>query len=440
MEKSARAIAFEILKKASADSTYSNIAIDRALSSSSLSPQDAGLLTAIVMGVTERALTLDWIIDALSHDSVQIDTETRAILRMGVYQIEYLNRIPDHAAVNETVSLAPRRSRGFVNAILRSFLRARDKDGTESLFPNAETDPVGYLSVKHSFPRELCRRFEELYGRERAERIFEIFNSPPSLTLRINTLKITREEYVKKLDSLGIAYRLSERLENAVILDRVSYFELPGADEGLFFVQDEASQICVEALGASEGETVIDTCSCPGSKSFGSAIRMNNQGRIYSFDLHKSKLSLVEKGAARLGIDIIVADVRDGRNACEELFGMADRVLCDVPCSGLGVIAKKPEIRYKDLGGIDRLPEIQKAILESSSQYVRVGGYLVYSTCTVLPAENELCVERFLASHPEFVATDFEVAGKKSSCGMLSLSPDKDNCDGFFVAKLRRIN
>ena len=183
---------------------------------------------------------------------------------------------------------------------------------------------------------------------------------------------------------------------------------------------------------------MIDTCSCPGSKSFGSAIRMKNRGEVRSFDLHKSKLSLIEKGSERLGIDIIKAEERDGRKPDESLFGMADRVLCDVPCSGLGVIAKKPEIRYKDIEEFKRLPEIQYAILSSSANYVKRGGYLVYSTCTVLPRENCENVKRFLDEHVEFVAVDFEVGGKRSEGGMLSLSPDTDGCDGFFVAKMKR--
>ena len=438
MAESAREVAFKVLKDAEKNRTYSNIAVDRALSQSELLGADRGLVTAIVMGVVERKLTLDAIISSLSQKGEQTDSDARVLLRMGIYQLYFLDRIPDHAAVNETVALAPKRLRGFINAVLREFLRRRESGRLESLFPSREEDMLGYLSVKYSFPKDVCAEFIKIYGTERTEVIFEKFNSAPPLTLRINTLKISRDDYSGRLRESGIDFRLSDRLENAVLLDGVAYNELPGVDEGWFFIQDEASQICVEALGSMSGETIVDVCSCPGSKSFGSAIRMKNEGKIYSFDLHKSKLPLIEKNARRLGISIIETAERDGRTPDESLFGRADRVLCDVPCSGLGVIAKKPEIRYKSISEFERLPEIQYEILSASARYVRKGGVLVYSTCTVLPRENRENVERFLSEHKEFEAVDFRVGELASSCGMLSLSPDRDGTDGFFVAKMRR--
>lgn len=438
MSQDPRKIAAKVLLRASESSTYSNIALDNILDRYELSDSGRGLLTAIVMGVTERRLTLDRIIDSLAARADRIDDETRILLRIGIYQIVYLDRIPDHAAVNETVNLAPRRSRGFVNAILRSLLRLRDGEGLDSLFPDKESSPVEYLSEYYSFPTDICEKFIQIYGYERAESIFEVFNSAPKLTLRINTLKISRDEYAKLLVERDISFSLSERLDDAILLWDTSFGKLPGFDEGYFFVQDEASQMCVEALGAESGELVIDCCSCPGSKSFGSAIRMKNCGEVRSFDLHQSKLGLIDSGARRLGIDIISAAVRDGRQPDESLFARADRVLCDVPCSGLGVIAKKPEIRYKRLEDITRLPEIQYDILEKSSQYVRHGGVLVYSTCTVLPEENQANVERFLAEHTDFEPLDFQVGGRESRGGMLSLSPDTDGTDGFFISKMIR--
>jgi 16S rRNA (cytosine967-C5)-methyltransferase len=438
MAESAREVAFKVLKDAEKNRTYSNIAVDRALSRSELLGADRGLVTAIVMGVVERKLTLDAIISSLSQNGEKTDSDARVLLRMGIYQLYFLDRIPDHAAVNETVALAPKRLRGFINAVLREFLRRRESGRLESLFPSREEDMLGYLSVKYSFPKDVCAEFIKIYGTERTEVIFEKFNSAPPLTLRINTLKISRDDYSGRLRESGIDFRLSDRLENAVLLDGVAYNELPGVDEGWFFIQDEASQICVEALGAESGETIVDVCSCPGSKSFGSAIRMANEGKIYSFDLHKSKLPLIEKNAERLGISIIGTAERDGRTPDESLFGRADRVLCDVPCSGLGVIAKKPEIRYKSISEFERLPEIQYEILSASARYVRKGGILVYSTCTVLPRENRENVEIFLSEHKDFEAVDFRVGELASSCGMLSLSPDRDGTDGFFVAKMRR--
>ena len=432
---SPRELAYKILKNALSGVTYSNIAIDNALKKNELSSADAGLLTAIVMGVTERKMTLDYIIDKLSSRPDDVESDTRILLQMGIYQVTYLDRIPEYAAVNETVSLAPRRSRGFVNAIMREYLRRKQKGTLNELFPDEEKAPIEFLSIYYSFPQDVCERFLSIYGLERTKKIFEIFNRPPKLTLRINTLKISREDYAKLLDEREIKYTLSERLENAIILESISFASLPGFEEGYFFVQDEASQTCVEAIDAKAGMLMIDACSCPGSKSFGSAIKMENAGKILSFDLHESKLSLISKSAERLGIDIITAAVRDGRNLDESLVGQADRVLCDVPCSGLGVIAKKPEIRYKSLSDFARLPEIQLAILENCSKYVKDGGILVYSTCTVLPEENEMNVKKFLSSHPEFTPVDFAVGDVKSDSGMLSLAPDVHGTDGFFVAK-----
>ncbi len=436
--ESARGLAFRLLKDAEKNKTYSNIAVDRALDGSELSALDRGFLTALVMGVTERRLTLDAIIDHLASDPEHIEADARVLLRLGLYQLEYLDRIPEHAAVNETVALAPKRLRGFVNAIMRSYIRKKESCETETLFPSRDGEPTGYLSLKYSFPKDVAGEFLSIYGMERTERIFERFNSSPPLTLRINTVKTTRDGYARMLSERGITYRLSDRLDQAILLDGVAYRELPYAEDGCFFVQDEASQICVEALGAESGETLIDTCSCPGSKSFGSAMRMGNKGKIYSFDLHKSKLSLIEKNAERLGISIIETAERDGRSPDQSLFEKADRVLCDVPCSGLGVIAKKPEIRYKKISEFERLPEIQYGILSASANYVRKGGILVYSTCTVLPRENGENVKKFLTEHGDFEPVDFKVGNLTSDGGMLSLSPDIDGTDGFFIAKMRR--
>ena len=438
MADNARGVALKVLLDAEKNKTYSNIAVDKALSHSELSGADRGLVTALCMGVTERRLTLDAIICALSDKGNDTDIEARVLLRLGIYQLLYLDRIPDHAAVNETVELAPKRLRGFVNAILREVLRRRDGGRLDSLFPKREDGEGIYLSLKHSFPVDVCEKFLELYGFERTERIFEKFNSAPPMTLRINTLKITPDKYASLLDGAGIAYLRSSKLENAIIVGSTSYDSLPGAAEGYFFVQDEASQICVEALGAESGDVLVDVCSCPGSKSFGSAIRMGNMGEIHSFDLHKSKLSLIEKNAARLGINIITAEERDGRRPDENLFGKADRVLCDVPCSGLGVIAKKPEIRYKEIAEFARLPEIQYNILTESAKYVKAGGILVYSTCTVLPEENSANVKKFLSENTDFEAVEFSAGGIESRNGMLSLTPDEHNTDGFFVAKMKR--
>ena len=421
-----RKIAYDVLVRCASAEQYSNIALDTAIKRSDLTPPDRGLLTALVYGVIERQITLDAIIDGLcERGSADITPDVRTLLRLGLYQLAYLDRVPDHAAVNETVNMAGKRSRGFVNAILRAFIRS----GKEIPIPGKEEDPIRYLSVKYSFCEGLCERFVAAFGLLRTEELFAAFGEHPDLTLRTNTLRITREELIAKLEEQGIhALPTKESDVGIRVCDRSPVTELYGFGEGLFFVQDEASQLCVKALDAKAGMHVMDACACPGSKSFGAAIDMQNEGSVLSCDLHKNKLSLVESGAARLGISILQIAERDARNTNEAWLGTFDRVLCDVPCSGFGVFAKKPELRYKDPASSAALPDIQLAILESASSYVKVGGKLVYSTCTLIPEENEENVARFLDENSSFVLKE-----------QRTLYPDVDGTDGFFYAVLERV-
>lgn len=424
-----RELAHRLLQKAETNDQFLNIALDHALSDSGMSEVDRNLAATLVYGVTERKLTLDYQIARLSsRPAEQIDLPVRTALRLGLYQLLYLDRIPPHAAVSETVSLVSRKASGFVNALLRACTR-----DPRIVLPDRESDPTYYLSISRSVGQPLCQRLIDTYGAERAESILLGFEKPNRTTLSVNTLRISREALAEKLPG-------AERtvLSPAGLLVRGSVRELYGFEEGLFFVQDEASQICVEALDAQPGETVMDICSCPGSKSFGSAIRMQNRGQILAYDLHAKKLPLIESGAARLGITMITASVRDGREFLPELAETAHRVLCDVPCSGFGVLGKKPELRYKDPAASSALPDIQQAILENACRYVRPGGTLVYSTCTVFPEENEENVGRFLANHPEFTLAPFSVGALSVPQGYLTLLPDTHPTDGFFIAKLQR--
>ena len=426
----ARRVAMSVLLKSEKTNQYSNIAIDHALSSSGLSAADRALVSAIVYGVTERRLTLDYYISRLSsRPFASIDAEPLCALRIGMYQLIYMDKIPPHAAVNETVALCRRSYSGFVNALLRSYMRL----SSPIELPDADISPAEHLSVAYSVCTPLAEKFISTFGFDRAKSILAATFDTPKTTLRVNTLKISRENLAPHIDGA-----IASELSPVGLKVTGSVRELYGFDEGLFFVQDEASQICVGALGAKSGELVIDTCACPGSKSFGAAIDMKNTGKLLSFDLHKSKLSLISSGAQRLGIDIISADVCDGRIFLPHLEGKADRVLCDVPCSGFGVLAKKPELRYKDPAQSEALPDIQLAILSNCSRYVKSGGVLVYSTCTVFPEENEENVKRFLASHPEFSLCGFSFGAVDCPSGMLSLYGDTHRTDGFFVARMIR--
>ena len=431
-----RKLALELLDKTEKAGQYSNIAIDNAIKKYGLDTQDSSFLCILVYGVIERKLTLDYITDKLSSiPPSKIELTTRNIIRMGLYQLIYLDRIPPHAAINESVELSGKRSQGFVNAILRNYQRKSE----EIKVPSKEDAPAKYLSVKYSFPEALCEKFTGIFGLEKAENIFAAFCREPSMTLRVNTLKTSKEDFLNALNEKGISASPAPLSPCGVKVEGASVADL-GINEGLCFVQDEASQLCVLALGAKEGDRVLDICSCPGSKSFGSAIEMGNKGEIRSFDLHENKLSLVKSGAQRLGISIIETDARDGRNFDPSLENYADKIICDVPCSGFGVMAKKPEIRYKSIEESAGLPKIQYDILCNSSRYLKVGGVMVYSTCTLFPEENQQNVEKFLAEHQNFEPCNFNIGKISSENGMLTLNPHDHGTDGFFIAKLRKVN
>ena len=424
-----RALTLELLLKAQRSEQFSNIALDKALDGSVLSSADKRLTATLFYGVIERRITLDYRISELSSRPIdQIDNHTLNALRIGLYQLMFTDKIPPHAAINETVSLCPRKTSGFVNGILRTHTRV-----PQMTLPDEQTDTVRYLSVKYSVGEPLCKRFLDIFGKDKTESLFKSIGCPPPTTLRVNTLKCDREFLTERIES-ATPTELSPhglRVKGAVR-------ELFGFSDGMFFVQDEASQICVEALDAKEGMTLLDICACPGSKSFGAAINMENTGKVHCFDLHAKKLSLITSGAKRLGIDNISVKEQDGRRPLDEFIGKADRVLCDVPCSGFGVLSKKPELRYKDPSVSGGLPDIQLDILNNACRYVRSGGILVYSTCTVFPEENEKNVERFLSTHADFSLTPFSVGKLNVSKGYITLLPDEYPTDGFFIAKLTR--
>lgn len=444
---------------------YGNIAVDTVLKRVPMSDPDRHLYTALVYGVTERKTTLEFLLGKLSSRPLdQLDDTVRVALCMGLYQLVYLDRVPDHAALDETVSLVPRKVSGFVNAVLRSYLRFEAAlpalpDGSRASRENRLTTPEEWvsrfpelgegdltaLSVCYGIPVSLCETFVAALGYGRAASALAGFCQKPPMTVRVNTVKTTPEALTAELTAAGLTVQPAHYANTALRVPEGAITATEAFARGDFFIQDEASQLCVAALDAKPDHIVADTCACPGSKSFGIALTMENRGEVHAFDLHKSKLSLIESGAARLGLTIVTADERDARRPDPALLGRCDRVLCDVPCSGLGVIAKKPEIRHKDLTESARLPAIQAAILEASADYLTPGGVLVYSTCTILPAENGDVVSAFLASHPEFEPFDFTFPAKDgtvsdivSEGGMVTLLPDANHTDGFFIARLRR--
>ena len=423
-----RSLALASLVRWKSAGKYANLEVAASLGRAVLSDKDRSLYTALVYGVVERAITLDRILASLSSRPLdKLDDETRCAAWLGLYQLLYLDRVPDHAAVAETVDACPRRSRGFVNAVLRSFIR----EGKRVDLPD---EPLERLSVGYSMPHELVSFFAAAYP-DRYEKIVAATLCRRPTTLRVNTLRISAAE---ALAALGEGATLGAA-PDTVRIEGESAAVLDGIGRGLWFVQDASSRFAAKALGAKAGMLIIDCCAAPGGKTFSLALDANDRADVRAFDLHENKLSLIRDGAARLGLTSVTAAARDARECEPSLVGRADRVLVDAPCSGLGVIAKKPDIKYKDLSEAARLPEVQYAILSEAARYVKPGGALVYSTCTLAPAENEGVFGRFLASHGEFEPRDFEAAGRRSSRGMLTMFPDEGEWDGFFIARCEKV-
>ncbi len=429
-----RQIVLRILDEYEAGGKYINLSL-ASHTTDNLSREERGQLTALLYTSVERKLTYDYYINALAGRSPdKIDMHTRNILRLGFCQLLDMTSVPEFAAVNESVKLARSKGEGaFVNGILRRAARERDF----LPMPPEEKNYKRYLSVKHSFPLAVVKHFDSLYGREATEKILEFYNNEKYTDVTVNTVKISVDEYRKSLEKSGISATASPDVPHSLRIDAsVNPERLPGFAEGHFFVQDRASAVSSMALSPIKNGVTIDVCSAPGGKSFAAAILSGDSGKIYSFDLRESKLSLIESGADRLGLSSISVDERDALTPDESLIGTADRVICDVPCSGLGVLGKKPDLRYKDTSVLTELPPLQLDILTASARYLKVGGELLYSTCTLNPAENEQVVARFLAENPDFEPCDFTVGSLKSTDEMLYMLPHIHSTDGFFMAKI----
>ncbi len=417
----ARALALASLEKIEREGKYSNLEIDSTIQKNRLSTEDKALYTRLVYGVTERRLTLDGIISQYSKIPVnELDGDVKNALRLGIYQLLYTDRIPDHSAVDESVSLVAKNKSGYVNAILRTFIRA----GKTYTLPDNED---ARLEFEYSVPRDICKIYKQACGKNADEcaLLLEALNREAQVGIRLNRLKADENSLPEGGTDAG---------QDVFLYPSLTPELRKGIDDGLWFVQDVSSRIAAKALEAKPGEIIADVCACPGGKSFSIAVDMDNRGTIYSFDLHKNKLSLLEKGAAKLGIDIIRTAPRDARVPDPDLIGKCDRVLCDAPCSGLGVIAKKPEIRYKNVADIVKFPQIQREILSGAAEYVKPGGVLIYSTCTLNPAENEEVVKFFLESNPDFTLEGNEYIPD----GDRTFMPHHDGCDGFFAARMIR--
>lgn len=433
MDKARQAAVFA-LERVRRDGAWSSALGDAMRIKFGLDPRSLALAESICLGVMQNTALLDYYIDLYSKSSSKIEPKVRDIMRSGAYQLLFMDKIPASAAVNESVALCKKlgysRAAGFCNAVLRKL--AADKVQLPDIPGEGAAE---YLSVKYSHPLWLVQYIISRRGYDSAEAFFAANNMISDTCLQVNTLKTSAQELMARLKASGEECAEHPWLPDCIIATgKIS--TMAGFDEGLFYVQDPAARCAVLAADLKPGMDVLDACAAPGGKSFAAAIAMKNKGRIDSCDLHDKKIGLIKDGAQRLGIDIINAFPHDARAHLDRLY---DAVICDVPCSGYGVIRKKPEIRYRPQTDCTSMPPIQTAILKNTSKYVKSGGLVIYSTCTVMQEENEGVVRQFLCDHPEFSAESFTLPnGETADKGYITFWPDIHGTDGFFVCKLRR--
>lgn len=423
---------------------YSHIVLETVLEASELTGADRALFTRLVYGVTERRLTLDYLLErCCSGKWRRLHPLVQEILRTGAYQLLFMDRIPASAAVNEAVLLTRSLKLFWASGLVNAVLRRIHREGTEPLL--ALPDTLAGNSIRWSCPEELLTLWSNAYGEAAARALAQDSLEAPRHSARVNTLKTDTETLCKMLTNAGVPCEPDELLQNCISFGTT--FEakpLAQSAKNWYYHQDRASQLCCAVLGAQPGERIADVCAAPGGKSMTLAQMMQNRGTVLACDLYEAKCATVARRAEEYGITCMEVRRRDAAAPCEEsLKGTFDRVLCDVPCSGLGVIRRKPEIRYKALDELAQLPELQYRILCASAELVRPGGRLQYSTCTLNPAENQEVVERFLSEHPAFepvilpLAAWFAMAGQEPHW-YVTLLPHIHKTDGFFIAALQR--
>ena len=433
----ARETALNALIACRKEGAWGNAVLKDYIQRDRLDSRDAALATRLTYGVLQNRNKLDFYLKQLLTGKLKdLHPAARDILHLGLYQIYEMDKIPESAAVNESVTLAKKycknpKAAALVNGVLRNAVRTKGQ----------LKEPVSY-AYKYSHPDELISLLKKDLPKGKLEPMLIANNAAPQTVVQVNTLRIPASKLGERLEKEGVSAKLHGWMDDCLILSGTGNLEqLPSFREGLFYVQDPAAKLSVLcARLPKEDIRLLDCCSAPGGKSFAAAIAMGGKGQITSCDVHAHKTGLIANGAARLGIDNITVRQQDATANVPEWVEAMDVVIADVPCSGLGIIRKKPDIRYKNLSELKELPKLQLAILENQSTYVKKGGVLLYSTCTVLKAENEDVVNAFLSKHDDFDTEPLELPEvfPKNETGMLTLIPGDYDTDGFFICRLRR--
>lgn len=442
-----REIALKVLFDVNEKQAYSNISLNKHLEAYDLKKVEKSFITELVYGTIQWRLTIDWIIQKFSSVKLKkMSPWILNILRLGVYQIMYLDKVPESAACNESVNLAKKYGHSttsrFVNAVLRNLVR--NKENIE--YPDREKDFENFLCIKYSHPEWMVKNWIKRFGNDFTEALLISNNKLPDFSIRVNTLKLTKAQLIEQFDQNNIEYMDGKYIEDALILKNPSGIsKMEVFKQGYFHIQDESSMLVGGILDPKPGELVMDVCSAPGGKATHLAQLMGNKGTVIARDIHKHKISIINDTAKRLGIDIIKAEHFDATIVDENYLNRVDKVLVDAPCSGLGIINRKPDIKWsrtiEDKKGIT---EIQIKILKTAAEYVKGGGTLVYSTCTIEWEENEGIIKEFLKSNKEFYLEDLtpfipsKIIKATAKEGYIQLLPSIDEIDGFFIARLKK--
>ena len=421
-----RKTAYLTLVDVEAKRAYSNLALNHKIALSK--PGSPAFVRELVYGVLENKLKLDYYIDSLVKEGIDsLKNPELIILRMGIYQLGYMDSVPEYAAVNESVVLAKKYCKGkagLVNGVLREYQNRK----ISLRLPERDVDEVKFLSVKYSYAPWIIELWLKYYNKEFVEALLAAGNERPPLTVRINWLKVVKEDLIRALKERGFKVQNGKICQNAINVKGSGLLDSDLYEMGLFTPQDESSMLVAEKLNPKHGDIVMDVCAAPGGKTTAIAERMNNTGKIIASDIYRRKLDQVDKEAKRLGITNIETRSWDATRADSNMVQKADKVLVDVPCSGLGVVRRKPEIKYKEYTDeLQLLPKKQLAILSASSSYVKPGGTLVYSTCTINPEENERVVSEFLKKNRRFQKVERTL-----------LLPNVNGTDGFFICIMKR--